>query len=65
MLKTLYQIFYLIDPSAKAIEEAKKTYNNFNNVKLFNIAITDDQNQNELELFFPCGDKISEHTLIF
>ena len=52
---------YLIDVSKKCIEQAKETYAYFDNVKFFNIAITDDKNQNELELFFPCGDEISEH----
>ena len=52
---------YLIDASDKSIELAKDTYKNFKNVKFYTMAISDNENVDELELFFPSGDKVSEH----
>jgi len=52
---------HLIEPISDCNPCIEKSYNFFNNKKIHNIAITDKDNQDELEIFTPLNNKTSGH----
>jgi FkbM family methyltransferase len=55
---------YLIEPMKSALNMAVNHYSGFENVHFFNIAITEDPNKKELELFMPANEVRCEATSV-
>jgi hypothetical protein len=52
---------HLIEPLKECNSSIEKSYNFFNKKKIHNIAITNDENQHEIEIFTPESNQISAH----
>jgi len=62
--KNIIKAAYLIEPMKSALDMAINHYKDFENIHFFNIAITEDQNKKELELFMPENETRCEATSI-
>jgi FkbM family methyltransferase len=56
---------YLIEPLEEVFTLAKKKYEKFEKVKLFNLAIVDKEDLSEIEIFYPENISESQTTSIF
>jgi len=55
------EFIHLIEPLPKCLPYIEQSYDFFNKKKIHNIAITNDENQHEIEIFTPESNQISAH----
>jgi FkbM family methyltransferase len=59
--KDYIENIYLVEPLPSCIPDIKSAFKNFDNVKIFNLAICDNNSETSLKFYFPANDPKSGH----
>lgn len=53
---------HLVEPLPSCVEYIKEAYKNVPNVKIYNMAISPDQNCRKMTIYYPANDPLSQHS---